>query len=182
MFTYFFIYLPVFNIHTAIWERDAMYSRVLKSILPFFKLIKSLTSLLWKWFECLYLLKSMIPWLCRETVSFYYWLVATVDFVNLKQIRCEGYLLLDRLNTFWKPVWFFQIALFCCWMVLTKMLLVSWFFFFNPRNYIILFSQRCPLFKNSWIYLLCPTRSKDIRDNFYSYLIRHSMFSINTEP
>lgn len=133
MFSYFFIYLFVFSVYTAIWERDIVYSSVFQSILPFFSLIKSLSSLLWKWFECLYLLKSMIPQLCKVTVSFYYKLVATVDFINLKQIVCEGYLLLGRLNTIWKVS---QTALFCHQFVLTKMLLDSLVFvsFFSAKK------------------------------------------------
>lgn len=135
MFSYFFIYLPFCLQYTySIWERDTIYSRVFQSILPFFSLIKSLSSLLWKWFECLYLLKSMIPRPCRETVSFYYKLVTTVDFINLKQTKCEGYLLLGRLNAFWKIS---QSALFCNQIVLTNMLLGSTIFTFFLRQEIV---------------------------------------------
>lgn len=156
MFTYFFIYLLVFYIHSSIWEGDAKYSRVF-SVILFFNLIKSLSSLLWKWLECLYLLKSVISQ-CVKKVSFYCLMEASVDFVNLKQIRCEGYLLLSRFNIFWKPIWFFG-AFFAIELCSPKCFRIIPFFFFpffnNSRNYITFCLKNSLLLK---LFVMHPLR------------------------
>lgn len=128
-----------------------------QSIILFFNLIKSLSSLLWKWLECLYLLKSMISQ-CVKKVSFYCLMEASVDFVNLKQIRCEGYLLLSRFNIFWKPIWFFG-AFFAIELRSPKCFRIIPFFFFpffnNSRNYITFCLKNSLLLK---LFVMHPLR------------------------